>query len=90
MRTRSKTISWHEWSPVIETDLPDCTAFAHERQLAISHARSLDGLIQAVNRYADQHGLDVLLELEPRWDGLQDPNELRATFIRSEVQAAIA
>jgi hypothetical protein len=76
-------LPWHEWSLVVEFDAFDpfeCDRLARRLASAIHIARTLDGLIEAIDRFADTEGLTVLLELEPRWDGIQDPNELRAAF----------
>jgi hypothetical protein len=90
MGSRSARIPWHEWSLVVETDGTDCDSLARRLGVAISLARTLDALIEAIDRFGDREGLQAHLELEPRWDGVQDPNELRATFLSPQVASAVA
>jgi hypothetical protein len=82
MASREMRVNWHGWYLVLEADGPaDLDRLSVRVAAGISYARTLDGLLEAVDRVADREGLNVVLELEPRWDGVQAPNELRAMFL---------
>jgi hypothetical protein len=82
MANRETRVNWHGWSVVVEADSRlDLDRLCVRVAAGIAHARTLDGLLEAVDRVGDREGLNIVLELEPRWDGVQAPNELRATFL---------
>ena len=82
MANRETRVNWHGWTVAIEADARlDLERLSVRLAAGIAHARTLDGLLEAVDRVADREALNVVLELEPRWDGIQAPNELRATFL---------
>ena len=90
MGSGSARVPWHGWSLVVETDGSDCDGLSRRLGAAINLARTLNALIEAIDRFAEREGFEAVLELEPRWDGVQAPNELRATFLLPEARAAVA